>query len=195
MLSFDAESHTYTYAGLPVPSVTTILKPLMSFDRVPESVLERKREIGKAVHSAIELFLEDDLDLETMHPATLPYFEGFSKFLADSGFEPEASEERVFSEKWGYAGTLDLRGRVRGVGSIIDIKCTADLSPVTALQTAAYFDAARESVEGLVNRYALRLKPDGTYDFVQYRKSTDLGVFLSLLNVYRWKQSNLKGAQ
>ena len=59
---FDEVAHAYFLDGKQLPSVTQLLKFVVSFDFVPPDVLEAKRQLGVAVHKACELLDEDDLD-------------------------------------------------------------------------------------------------------------------------------------
>ena len=63
VLTFDPEKHEYRINGVLVPSVSQILAPLYDFSKIPRDVLERKRQIGTAIHKAIELDLLGDLDV------------------------------------------------------------------------------------------------------------------------------------
>ncbi|MEW5709794.1 MAG: hypothetical protein AB1830_12965 [Pseudomonadota bacterium] len=189
MLTFDPATHTYCWDGQPVPSVTRILEPVIDYSRVPPEVLERKRQIGEAVHQAIALDLAHDLDEESVVEPWAPYFLAWRRFLAESGFEPHLFEHRLYHPKYGYAGTLDLWGRLKGKYVLIDTKNTSELHPATALQTAAYAEAL-QAQDGLGTdcRYALHLKPDGTYELHPFKERTDFNVFLSLLSLFNWKR-------
>ena len=56
LLSFDSDSHVYTYDGVPVMSVTQVLKHLFpqKYKGVPKNVLERAKDHGNKIHSMIE---------------------------------------------------------------------------------------------------------------------------------------------
>jgi hypothetical protein len=195
MLTFNAERHEYKLDGTKVPSVTQITAPLMDFTGIPQGVLERKRQIGTALHKAIELHLADDLVFESIALPVVPYFEAYLKFVNDTGFITRNSEMKVASEKYGYAGTLDLDGVLNKRLSQIDFKTTATLSPAVAIQTAGYEQAANEmpdvdSLGKVLDRYALWFKPDGSYKLVQYKDKMDFQIFLSLLNVFKFKQKH-----
>lgn len=193
-LRFDAPTHTYTLDGKVLPSVTQILKPLYDFSAVPADVLERKRQIGTAVHKAIELDLLDDLDPDSLAPEVAPYFAAWVRFKTE--FRPESqgggSEVRVHTAS--YAGTVDLiTGRVGHSDTwVIDYKTSAQVGPVVALQTAAYAHAAHEM--GVVphgpKRATLHLLPTGLYKLIEHKDRNDIRVFQSLLIVHQWRQAN-----
>ena len=194
MLKFDEATHTYTLDGKVLPSVTTVLKPLYSFDGIPPEVVERKRQIGKAVHKAIELDLADDLNAASLAPEVAPYFAAWVRFKVE--FRPESqgggSEVRVHTAS--YAGTVDLiTGRVgHGDTWVIDFKTSAQVGPVVALQTAAYAHAAHEmgAVPHGPKRAALHLLPTGRYKLIEHKDRNDIRVFQSLLITHQWRQAN-----
>ena len=193
MLTFNDERHEYRLEGVRLPSVTQIMKPLMDFSGIPPNVLERKRQIGTAFHKAVELHLNDDLVLESLAVSVVPYFEGFIRFMNDTGFQPRKWEYRVASSIYGYAGQLDIDGYLRKRLAVIDFKTTHEISPSVAIQTAAYRQAANEtnaSEETIVDRYALQLRPDGTYRLEQHKGTMDFEIFKSLLNIHKWKAAN-----
>ena len=93
-----------------------------------------KRDIGSVVHGAIEAALGADLRGEKrpdFHPALVPYLDALELFMADTGWEVEATELTVINTKWDYAGTLDAIGRVPpGPPVIVDWK-SGSVRPTT----------------------------------------------------------------
>lgn len=188
-LQLDTVAHRYRLDGAVVPGVTRVLAPLYDFSAIRSDVLEHKRQIGEALHMAIELDLRDALDADSLDPEVAGYFDGWRRFRRETRFECRFSERQVASKKFRYAGTLDLAGLIDGAESLIDGKTTAALHPATALQTAAYLAAASEMglIRSNARRYALRLKPDGTYVLDQHKDRNDFAVFLSCLSLHNWR--------
>lgn len=185
MLTFDRFTHTYRWNGAVVPSVTQILGQLTDLSMIPRDVLERKRQIGTWVHEAIELDLAGDLDESSINDSWRGYFNGWRKFQAEAGFVMLESERQVYSSKYAYAGTLDLFGDLPKLGrSLIDTKCTATLYPTVGPQTAAYAEAHGAPK---AKRFALQLKPDGTYNLHPCADRGDLGVFMAALTLFNWR--------
>lgn len=183
-LQFDEPAHVYKLGGDVVPSVTEILRPLMDFSRVPAEVLEYKRSLGKAVHKCIELWERQDLDLDTVDPEALPYFEGWMKFKQESGFRAMVIEQPIASRKLRVAGTPDVLGtREETLDELLDVKCTYAMDPATAIQTAGYDLILEETGIRIKKRGAVQLKPDGTYRFHSFKDRMDRTVFLSCLNI------------
>ncbi len=188
LLTFDAESHTYRFMGAPVPSVTTILRPLNNFSRIDPDVLAAKADLGTRVHEACHFLDEDDLDEETIEADVEPYLEAWKRFKAETGALVLASEQRVFEPMNHYAGTLDNVLQINGVKWIVDKK-TADQVPASVgPQTAAYLRALGDA--SVTRRAVVRLHPDGTYHFNPLTGVDDWSVFMACLAIHRFKEKN-----
>lgn len=190
-LTFDADTHRYQLNGVSLPSVTQVIGYLNDFSQVPPETLERACHFGTAVHKATELYDLGTLDVDSLDPALVPYLDAWKKFLADTGFINEFVEEKVFSKKYGYAGTVDRIGILQRHRSIIDIKSMSSISNSHSIsvQTAGYEQAFSEMWDEnkqSFRRYALQLKGNGNYNLVPYNDMTDFNVFLSCLNIYKW---------
>lgn len=187
MLLFEPDRHVYTYNGRELPSVTQVLSLLEDYSGISRDVLKRKALIGTAVHSACELYLAQDLDESSLHPEVRPYFEQFKIWIATCKFNFQLSEKRVFSKRFGYAGTLDLHGDFQGCPSLIDIKTAAVVMPTWGPQTAAYAEALREET-GITTekRFALQLTKTG-HKLIPLENNADINVFYAALTVTQWR--------
>ena len=187
-LIFNAEDHTYTLDGKRLPSVTEILRPLSTFDRVPADVLDRAREFGSDVHLACELDDKGCLDHDGLDPALQPYLRGWQRFKAESGFVLTAIETPVYSKRYGYAGTPDRRCTVRGADGLLDIK-TGAVPISVGPQTAGYAIAITEmEATGRLNRYCVSLAPD-EYRLIPLKDPRDFNLFLSCKNIHDWRNN------
>lgn len=191
MLDFDPIAHEYTAHGRRVPSVTQVMDgTVTSFAGIPPAVLEYKSALGQAVHRACDLDDRKDLDELSIDQVIVPYLSAWRKFIAETGFVYYYSEQAVHSIKYGYAGTLDRFGEIKSVATLIDLKTVTVLSPATGIQLAGYEQAARETFDHKskkINRYAVQLKPDGTYRMEQYKDPNDFAVFLACLQIHSFK--------
>jgi hypothetical protein len=189
----DKATHTYTVAGVVVPSVTQVLRECFDFSRVDPAVLAAKAMLGTAVHKACELDDAGTLDEASVHERVLPYLEGYRLFKREKRPEVLATEQRVFHPIAGYAGTYDVRMVFDGYIWLIDWKTPLVINPAVALQLAAY-TAALPPMErsGREKRGALQLLDDGRYRLHEFKDPNDYPTFLSFLNTYRWKKANLK---
>jgi hypothetical protein len=195
MLTFDESSHRYRWNGEPVPNVTSVLAPLVNYNKVPWQTLERARQEGVAIHKTIELYLLCDLDENTLPDWLRPRLDAFKRFERESGFGATSPEQRVFHPAHQYAGTLDAVGMMNGERCIIDIKRSLFAGPVIGLQTAAYQEAAnaqhsRKGASRIKRRYALLLNANGKYKLQEYDDKNDFAVFLAMLTTKRWRETH-----
>ena len=133
---------------------------------------------------------------EDDRPEVVPYLDGWRRFLADTGFDVHAVEERACSRRHRYAGTIDRLGMLNGERCVIDIKTTATLNPQVGVQLAAYQVATNEGrprADHYRKRFACQLRRDGSYRLEQYREAADWSVFLALLTLHNWRLRFRKG--
>lgn len=187
-LEFDAASHTYRYAGKVIPSVTQIISALglYEFDFVSRETLRVAAERGRIVHQCIEWYEAGELDVDSIDDELRGYFDAYLACKADGILpKPDATECRVFSKTYGYAGTLDQLF----AGWINDIK-TGDPDPAHGLQLSAYWLA----LYGLMNKpnrlTGTYLRRDGTYKIVDYPYEPQ--IWLSCFVDYKWRVQNNK---
>ena len=201
MFIFDPILHKYTLNGKVLPSVTQITQPLSDYSMVPHEVLERKKIIGTAVHMACELHDAGGVDESTIHDSCFPYFKAYLNFRAENPGEVVLNEQKVFSERWGFAGTLDrvfkmhesrTQAWFKGDLVQIDLKTVAKLMPATGPQTAGYALAMPDLgvPRTQIKRAALQLKRDGTYAIKPYTSADDEACFIGLLTVLNWRNKH-----
>lgn len=203
-LVFDERLHRYFLDGKRVVGVTEALKIVTEsqYAAVPPELLAAKAAFGTAVHKVIELDCLGTLDIDNLDPVYVPYHAAWRDFLARSGFEVLRSECKVLSRRYGYAGQLDLLGKLNGILSMVDAKCVTTVMPSTGPQTAAYEQATRETYPDLipptapVRRYALQLTPGSSeqakWRLVPLTGARDLNVFLACVTNFNWIKENLK---
>jgi hypothetical protein len=203
-LTFDAATHTYRKDGRPAwQSVTQVLKRAGLFDwmvAVPEPLLTRARLRGTAVHAAIHYWNENDFDLDDFrdrYPDIAGYVDAWVAFCAQQPFVPALCEYWIYSARYDLAGTIDCLGTLAGQAALVDF-ATGDPADVAKhLQTAAYLLVAREwatedpaleaffAAHPVVRRYAVQLRPDGTYRLNPYSDPADTRHFLALVEAQR----------
>ena len=167
---------------------------------------DRKRAIGSALHEAIEIDLDGELDEESIDPSVAPYFAGWRKFQDEHGaFLIQAKERPIYSRTYRYGCTPDLWGNFLAGGEAVpfvcEIKSTATVHPAVGLQTAAQLrciaetaypdaieDRKREAYMRRARRFVLQLLPTGKYSLRELTARDDFATFLALLTAYRWKQ-------
>lgn len=200
-LMFDRAKHAYTLDGASVPSVSQILSDLSARDYafVSRSVMEEAAALGTAVHKMIELDCIGRLDEVSLDYQLAPYLQSWRAFRKHSGFVPLLSEARLASRRYQFAGTLDLFGRMGGGAALVDAKRCATVPRTAGPQTAGYEVALREwqpdlvadasEGSGVINRYALHLRPGNRWNVVPLADPADTRVFLSALTLYRFNHA------
>jgi hypothetical protein len=190
-LYFDEPSHRYWLDGVELPSVTQVLAiaGLTDWSHCGEWARER----GSVVHKAIHLELTGGLDWSTLPESLHPYVSAELQAIQDLGAEVVASEVRIVSKLYGYAGTLDRVVRINGRLVLWDTK-TGPIVPAYGLQTAAYVEAIHEMQpdflggQRIERRYALRLNADGTYELLPFTDRQDIVNFHAAVRVANWKR-------
>ena len=196
-LTLDKGEHRYFVispdgVGEELPSVTAVTDILMDFSRIDPAVLEQKRMLGQAVHKACELYDKNDLDFSTVDDAVAPYLEAWIKFLTETKFKITAIEQKVWSRKYHFAGTLDRTGILKKAQTVLDIKIISVMGPPVGIQLAGYEKAARESdilpPTRIVWRHGIQLKPNGKYQIEPYTDRGDWNTFLACLQIHNFRR-------
>lgn len=191
LLEFDAPSHTYRLDGAMVPSVTQVIAPIRDdFAGVPPDVLERKRQLGTAVHLACELDDEGELDEATLDETLVPYLGAWRKFRSETGFVVVLNEQQLGDPVLRFAGTVDRFGTIDGTQWLIDLKTSASLSAAFGVQLAGYQRLLGFTKDDApVRRAAVQLRDDGSYRLQEYKNPNDWPAFMACLQIFNWKES------
>jgi hypothetical protein len=143
---------------------------------------------GSAVHAAAAIVAaggEPEItDVDTDNRA---YMDGcvaaVKRFFRELRPVPMHIERTVFSERYQYAGTLDLVALMNGVLCIFDWK--ASLTPSVPYQLAAYALALDPVSRCLRYGYGVEIHPDGTYQMSErYDLRTYTNGWLAMRTVY-----------
>lgn len=189
------KTNKYLIDGKPVPSVTTILgaaiaKPELMYwygkhgNEKAKQMLESAGDFGSAVHSMIEQEIKGQKTTRTDQFQTI--MDNF-KIVTD-GWEWVEFEKVVLNEKYGYGGTVDAIAKVDGKTCLVDFKTSSGVYPDFYLQVAAY----RECLPEVDRCFILHLDKD-TNGWELLHAETDglFDVFLSALNIWKWKTGKL----
>lgn len=146
---------------------------------------ENTANIGTEIHNLIEA----DLKGETINvpDEMADAMDHWYRVKSEHGIVATATEQGVYSNKYGYAGTFDILGEYDGKLSVMDIK-TGSYSIKTGWQLAAYKYALEEQGEysdlGMVGINIHRNGKIGKpYTYERYEEC--YVAFLSCLNVFR----------
>jgi len=128
-------------------------------------------DLGRQVHEWCEQAIlwklgEAEIPKMPENDQAVNAINAFRDWVKQNEVEWLAAEQRVYSRKHGYAGTVDAVARVNGVFSVIDFKTSARIYEEYHLQVAAYSrcveDIYGETVEGA---YILRFdKESGEFE-------------------------------
>lgn len=197
-LHFDSDTHTYSIDGKKLPSVTEICGLLNNWGDINPAILMQAARRGTVVHEYAELIDygvdEDGIECE---PELAGYVIAYMRFLRDYRPLWEMVEQKVYSEQFGFAGTLDRYGTIDGKPVLLDIKTSSSVNKLTKIIWACQLSAyqlllAKEGEE--VKRWNLVLKKDGKYQIVDASESEKKYAFsgFSLFNTLLliWKIVN-----
>lgn len=127
---------------------------------------ETAKSRGTAVHDIVEAY-ENTGKVAGLEGPFKGYAQAFQKWVADNKVEVVEHERTVFSNKYGYAGTLDLLVKINNSDrlTLIDVKTGKDIYNEAHLQVSAYRQALLEDGVELQGSAILLLQEDGTYKY------------------------------
>lgn len=201
-VSLDRESHTYTVQEgkgrtRSTLGVTSLLTNAGISPHYYNS--DRAARFGTVGHEIMRLFLLDDL--EEYDPEFEPWMEGLRLFRQECKPADYQLETPVYSQKLDYAGQLDFLGlvtppRQRRETYILDWKFWSKATPAVVsageIQSEGYGRAALEM--GVCTRKPYRALVHffpGGYNFHLCHDPAAWSIFMSCLNIERWKRRYL----
>jgi hypothetical protein len=107
-IEFDVENHVYRKGGVAFKSVTQWLTLAGVID--DRWFTEWSRDLGSAVHLAVQFYEEETLDWDCLDPRISDRLQLWINLKADMRLETLGVEERFVHPHLGYAGTMDWRG-------------------------------------------------------------------------------------
>lgn len=194
ILTFEEETHTYKTNGIKVPSVTQILKEagLIDLSFVDKEILEYKSDLGTKVHTTTELYDQNNLDVDSLHPILKGYLDGWIKFRKDYDFTPTLMEIALIHPLYKYAGKIDRIGTIRKDTVQVDLKSGVHHHSY-AIQSAGYtelYNYGKPKKEQIKKRYTVYLKGTGEYEVREHKNPNDTRVFLAALTITNYKRAN-----
>lgn len=190
-LVFERDTAPYVVNGERLVSVTEALAiaGLIDFSGVPVDRLEEAALRGTMAHGFTAM-IDRGEEVGSIPEAVQPYVAAYEKFRADTNFEAALIEHPMIHDRWKYAGTLDRFGPLNGSDCVLDLKCGATIPRWVGLQLAGYelvLERIRPPGSRRRKRFALRLKPDGTYSLQQFNDFSDRADFLSAVRIAQWQ--------
>ena len=168
---------------------------------------KRAATVGSVVHQWIERYVRARIAGRRLRPAVPENpqarrgVEAFLDWVEGHRVRFYESERRLYSRRYGYAGTADLVAVVDDRLTLIDVKTSKGIYPEYELQLAAYWQAINEEWsavgDGRAFQRAMVLKvgkDDGVFevrDFFDARGFAErFEVFEALIRVWRWREVN-----
>lgn len=188
-LLFNEKLHQYSVNGKIIPSVTQIIAAigLYEFDFVSKQTLAVAAERGRIVHTCIEWYEQGELDENSIDPELAGYFNAYlaAKKSGELPEHPSAIEQRVYSAKYQYAGTLD---QLYGGDWLHDHK-TGMKNPVHGLQLSAYWLALHPDFRDKPRRLTCGYYgADGSHEIVEY--PYEPLAWLAAAADFHWRRKN-----
>lgn len=195
MLTFNPEGHLYFWDGKVVPSVSEILKKI-GITRDYVGVDDFYRQRGTYVHQAVVFHVEHSLDEESVDENVTPYLRAFQKYESREGYCVRKTEVPLYSQKYGFAGTLDhlaefKDSRFPGEG-IADLKATEKFDKAADLQLCAYAVLYHENFgKWPAFRLVLELHGDETARPVFFDADPEI-LWQAVMTLWEWKTTRQK---
>ena len=192
-------------ANMTVEYIRERIRPGVSYDEIHLSeTLEEARfkfrgmsRQAKAIGTLVHEWIENCVAWDAEPLANLPVNEKAANsckaavaWVRENGADITHSETRIYSRKYGYAGTMDcFVGSVAGKRSIVDWKASAGVYDEYRFQTAAYAQAwAEMNGTRAPDRWLVRLdKETGQPEPVLFSKKeqkADLAAFLGAMKLH-----------
>ncbi|MFA5453176.1 MAG: hypothetical protein WC248_06350 [Candidatus Methanomethylophilaceae archaeon] len=148
MVEFNEEEHEYTLEGIHVPSVSELLKPVMSDFECDPKYAER----GKTVHNLTELWDTGLYMSELADDELATYILAYEEFHDQHDIKVSQIEQMVFNKDLVYAGRLDRLWEIDGKMHLTDTK-TGGKYKQHLFQVCGYKMASTRDVEHISNLY------------------------------------------
>lgn len=160
---------------------------------LPNAKRNTSANLGSIIHAATESHSLDREHKEISEEAR-QYVDSFQQFTADWSPKFLFTEQAVFNDTHGYAGTLDSLVRIGRTVWVLDTKTGKRVYPEVALQLAAYANAefvgkpdGTEVAMPVVKKGGVvHLTPEG-YSFIPVRIDEEVfDAFLSVKDIFHW---------
>lgn len=160
---------------------------------------DKSADIGTMIHEWLETWIKARIAKEPLPelPVNVEMrkaIDSFFQWAKDNKVGLISAERKIYSDKYGYAGTLDLEALVDGKRTIIDFKTSNAIYDEYFIQASAYLMALEEETQKPYDGGVIILRlPKSQTDNLEAKKITReeandfIDVFLSCLRIYQWK--------
>lgn len=176
----------------------TQLQGRLGEERGHKKELAKAGEIGTQCHALIEWTLRTSM-CEKCGPApeindkAKWAFAAWMRWKDKVNLKPISIETTVVSERYGFAGTMDLLAEVNGELTLLDWKTGKAIYPESFLQNAAYRHATRElgigdPLRGLIVRLP-KVDTDPEFEIADAGDEwLNFKTFLTAFDLWKWQQ-------
>jgi CRISPR/Cas system-associated exonuclease Cas4 (RecB family) len=160
---------------------------------------DKSADLGTMIHEWLEKYIKARIAKGVLPelPVNVEMrkaIDSFFQWAKDNKVALISAERKIYSDKYGYAGTLDLEAIVNGKRTIIDFKTSNAIYDEYFIQASAYLMALEEELNKPVNGGVIILRlPKSQTDNLEVKQITReeandfIDVFLSCLRIYQWK--------
>ena len=151
--------------GVGVTAFEMGLRAYLGEGRSNEKTSDGAKLIGNEAHKRMEWIVKGRVGSEpAVGPEAAIAVNAGERFLDENKVEMVMSEQTVWSEKFEFAGTLDMLAKVGGQLAVVDWKTSKAIYPEARLQVAAYAIAVDEMGHGPVTEGLILRLPKTTAD-------------------------------
>lgn len=162
----------------------------------------RAKSIGTLVHETIEAIVNARINKRPLpgmptNESAKHAVQAFLDWEKRHKVEYIFSERKIYSKKYGYAGTVDIVAKVDGKLTVLDIKTSKAIYDEMFFQTAAYSKALEEELGyKILRNIILRVDKDGKG--VEPKEATStidecFKVFLHCQGIYEYQMKTKNG--
>lgn len=214
----DKPALKYWAVNMGIEYLKENLKPGVALDEIEISTLlaetksahtkrlSKAGDIGTQIHEWLEKYVKARINKKPVPKRPInkemqKAISGFFEWAKENKVKLIASEQKIYSKKFHYAGTFDLLASVNGKKTIVDFKTSKAIYPEMFLQASAYLQAKEEElgeqIDGgvIILRLSKESKEITPFEVQSVdRKEVDnlIKVFISCLNIYTWQRMNQK---
>ena len=174
---YDDKTHLYFLNNKAIPSVTEIIGTVLPRYNTGNDFYLNK---GKALHKAIALILQDNLDETTIDERLAKKVAAGKKAIQELQIQPILIETPLCHKTLGFAGTPDVLDKS---GRLFDIKSSHEELTVIP-QLGGYYELLVHNKYKVKEINELVLQDNGKYKLYKYDIKYAKQIFLAVLTVY-----------
>lgn len=177
---YNEDTRIHTFGNKIIPSVSQIIKPLINFDGIPAAILERKKELGINFHLGIELYVLDDLHIDSLDPDLTKPMNTFIQWeKSQNDRESAVYEVPLCHRTLRYCGKIDRVSDIR----IVDFKLRICNKKTDAVQLAGYGGLVKDR-PNCKERTVLSFDIEGNMKKTDVKVPHSIGIFRRMLERY-----------